>query len=319
MVGTIPQKLIVGYKKINRSGDFLEAIATALKISRRAKNGLFTIPDKKRFERLTDGNLSKINIENKFRSGFRLEKDYIHRYSQSGSQRIYFLWQDDFKGNLRLTESNFYNLIKGTTVIIGVIQEELICDGKEFVTKEQLGVTEGSQKEIKEIISKKKEILKQNTVRKKDFICGRIYCALNKRGEEEAFLYLGQVILPNNKVAYIIRRGIEFYCKRNAGFFGSRHAHNESYPSILNASISTQSRSDSFLYGELYMSRVTYETQKYRYSLPTCYLPSDTGLQNFRIENIYPKKLDQDLLRYLIMSTSGNQYPSGAIRTETTI
>jgi len=190
MKPTIPERIILGKKSDNSMA------VDAIKITRRAKNGIFTKP--KRFDRYDDIKV----VDNVFLDNFRFEFESKYA-SRCGSKAIFFLYHKNI-GKLRITYEHFKSLFSSLDIKDGFIAEPLIyMTGHGFVSKR---IADGILEKAREREEKEKEKLeeiKEKRVFKKDLEFGGIYKTISKY--PDYFVYLGE-IQDNGK-----KRGIYIY------------------------------------------------------------------------------------------------------------
>jgi len=210
----VPNNIVVGEAK----DDFYNkiVIVNEIRLSKRAKNGLFTIPNEKAFKnKLTDGKYTR--AKNEFKSGFKVDSAYRNR-SQGGKTYIFYLEHPDFNGKIPMKFDVFQDFMEGTTIINGMVQEELISTSKGFLTQKMIDAILEQEKELDKEIAGRAESIEEKRAYKKDLIPGRIYVSHDiNTGIKQHMIHYG--ILKTSKGEYVIMQNITEKARISINFF----------------------------------------------------------------------------------------------------
>jgi hypothetical protein len=190
----VPEQLaLVAHSKQNISGNIVSI--EKITMSRRAKNGLFTINNEKALR--AKGTLSR--VINTFQTGFKLKFQRRSR-SRGGYQDYYFLDNDFLPAKYILSYKEYIDIISGCSIVKGVIQDPLIYDGNSFVTEEHLDKILEEKKAHEQKQKKIKDERKPLFVSKKERVVGKLYQYPQSYGDELApCIYLGEAVYKGKK------------------------------------------------------------------------------------------------------------------------
>jgi hypothetical protein len=288
---SIPANLAVGAGALN--GRINVTFITEMRTSKRAKNGLFTIPNEKSFKKkIKDGNITR--LKNEYKDGYHLIIKSKYR-STGGYAYIFLLGHDDLKDPTEISFDNYQAIIKNTTISNGTIVNKLIYTTLGFMTEE--GVTEVQETHNKIQMDNKKleETRSESRVYKKDLINGQVYVTYTDGDKIPKFLiYYG--CLETKKGSYHKYYFVPAYYMND---FKNAIRSEKMDIFIFNkmASIHNLSRSDSRFQYSILIKGMRYIMNSYthltRLTLPKLWEAPKGDLENINI--------------YDLMSTSGIQ------------
>ncbi len=327
----IPKRLVVGYRDISNKPF---AFPTEIRISNRTKNSPFKIEKENSWLNKIDSNQPRIQLRNEFRAGFKLNYYTTESRSRTNARTSYYLWQDDFKGQLTITSENLFNLIQNCTIIKNEIQEKLIYDGTEFITEEmmqsKLETAEGNDADF----IKEKEEMKSRKVLARNLVPGSIYSpppTKKKITSSYYIVYLGKVVDDRGAEYFVTRHVYKFNTGLlKAGHMGSYNV-NQTYnyntgPSnpnqiikapgeILNAVLTSRGYSNGipFTYKGSSFVVQNYSPTKYLKTSTSLYAPKTKELslgipiKNINLYDGYGKE-ELDMIEYLLLNNNSYNY-----------
>lgn len=149
-----------------------QAHITEIKLSKRAKNGIFTIVNEKAFRKKTKGEFRR--SKNIFKIGFILS----HTESPSNkcpNKHNFFIKHPDFMGRINIKPENFFYLIDNCRIDKGVIQEKLIYTNRGFYPEDKVLEIKTTENNFAEATQKRELALKDRRVLKKNLVPGQVY------------------------------------------------------------------------------------------------------------------------------------------------
>ncbi len=332
----IPKRLIVGYRILD--DDMTQAVPTEIRISNRTKKSAFKIENEKSWKNKINDGISKIRVTNEFKSGFSFLKTDLEYFSSRASQVNFYLYQEDFKGHILISPENMFQLLQTCVINNGVIQNELIFDGTDFITKEALEMlTDQHSKEEQEFIDAK-EALKDRKVFARDLIPGRIYQKpiTRKNFLVEYIAYLGTVEDSQGDIFHITKDlnysehfsdiaegSVRSIDKKDGTKIKVPRITNVSAVDLVDRYVRGRNQGSYKIYKGMQISNNSWYDIKYRKSIPSHYLPKadliarkgigSKAIIDVNVFNGYDTE-DLNLIGFLLMNPSYNSPGVGPLK-----
>lgn len=183
----VPKSIVFGYGNDGR-GKTVTYI-TELKPSKRAKNGLFTIPNEKSFKKKIN-NSDMQRAKNELKSGYSLDFGSRHR-SRGGIERYFYLQHKDFTNIIPISYESFLEIMFQNTIENGVIKEKLIWTSTGFHTEKQLDEILKSEASEAEAVQNQLQNISEPRAFKKDLVPGKLYAEHRANQQPTQHIFFG--------------------------------------------------------------------------------------------------------------------------------
>ncbi len=322
----IPKRLIVGYRKQSLTGHNIKvAVPTEIRMSNRTKNSAFKIEKEAQWKKRIDPQQAKIQVRNEFRDGFEIREYYESYRSTRSNIPNFYVWNETFGGYISLTPRNAFNLIQTCVINKGVIQNELIFDGSEFLTKETLIERTSEADNDDTNFNELKESMSDHKVLARNLVPGMVYQEPLKKKYPTAvtyIAYIGQVEDRNGNI-YHVTKNITNTANYSTAEEGRYLAYTEPMPFSYGMRSSNRPEEKKIQipdftgirfeenggagtfhqYKGVGLAASPWGSLRYRKILPSHYTPSDTKLKDINMMNGFQQE-DYDLIDFLLKNPS---------------